>query len=116
MKFAVAWGYEASPFVAPADPPIGGRGTSQDFPMHYRPLRWVRHNTILSVSSLVWMAAASAPLLAQGENQNQAPPAAATPQPAVSPAEEPAQPQGGAAPAPTSPPEATPAPQPAAGN
>src|ERR1700746_1962931 len=56
--------------------------------MHHRLFRWLRHNTLLSVSSLsvsslVWMAVSSAPVLAQGESETQAPPAAATPQPQV---------------------------------
>jgi hypothetical protein len=84
--------------------------------MHHRLFSWLRYNTVLPVSSLVWIAVSSAPVLAQGENQNQAPPAATTPQPSATPAVEPAQPQGGAGPAPTKPQGATPAPKPAAGN
>ena len=83
--------------------------------MHHRLFPWLRHNTLLSVSSLVWMAVSSAPVLAQGESETQAPPAAATPQPSASPAAEPAQPQGGGAPAPEQRQEAKPAPQPSGG-
>ncbi|HXB80526.1 MAG TPA: hypothetical protein VNX23_24480, partial [Bradyrhizobium sp.] len=88
--------------------------------MHHRLFRWLRHNTFLSVSSLsvsslVWMAVSSAPVLAQGENETQAPPAAATPQPAASPTAEPAPPQGGAGPAPEQKQEAAPAPRPGGG-
>ena len=78
--------------------------------MHHRLFRWLRHHTILSVAPLVWMAAASAPVLAQGESQNQAPPASAPP------ATPPAQPQGGAGTTSEPPQEATPALKPAAGN
>src|SRR4029077_4424116 len=88
--------------------------------MHHRLFRWLRHNTFLSVSSLsvsslVWMAVSSAPVLAQGENETQAPPAAATPQPAASPTAEPAPPQGGAGPALEQKQEAAPAPRPGGG-
>jgi outer membrane receptor protein involved in Fe transport len=83
--------------------------------MHHRPFPWLRHNMLLSVSSLVWMAASIAPALAQGETSTQAPPPSATPQPSATPAAEPAQPPGGAAPAPEQKQEAAPAPQPAAG-
>ncbi|HEV3112149.1 MAG TPA: TonB-dependent receptor, partial [Candidatus Binataceae bacterium] len=83
--------------------------------MRHRLFPWLRHNILLSVSSLVWMAVSSAPVLAQGESETQAPPAAATPQPSASPAAEPAQPQGGGAPAPEQRQEAKPAPQPSGG-
>src|SRR6476661_4942614 len=87
--------------------------------MHHRLFRWLRHNTFLSVSSLsvsslVWMAVSSAPVLAQGESETQAPPAA-TPQPAASPTAEPPPPQGGAGPAPEQKQEAAPAPRPGGG-
>src|SRR6516225_7676520 len=118
MKFAVVGGAKPPPFVAHAVACVAGRGIQSGLPMHHRQFRWPGHNTLLSVSSLVWIAAAGAPALAQGENQNQnqPPPASATPQPPASPAVEPAQPQGGAGPAPTQPPATTPATQPAAGN
>jgi outer membrane receptor protein involved in Fe transport len=81
--------------------------------MHHRPFRSLRHNSLLSISSLVWMAVSAAPALAQGETNTQAPPSSATPEPSAPPAVEPAQPRGAAAPTPEQPPEAKPQPQPA---
>ena len=84
--------------------------------MHRRHLPWLGHYTVLSFSSLVWIAASSAQVLAQNESGTPAPPAAATPQPSASPPAEPAQPQGGGGPAPAQPQEATPAAPSGAGN
>lgn len=81
--------------------------------MHHRLFPWLRHNIFLSASSIIWLAASSASALAQSEGSPQAAPA--TPVPSASPVVEPAA-QGKTGAASDQPREATPAPQPAAGN